>query len=180
MVRSQNTITKEKPQGTKERGRSAGASDRHARDGSVASARSNVSRFSAYAESGNDIRNATPAGWRTQRHPEDVPARGPREDRRARMEMMQNLRGINVRVVRLPDDDEAHGNIRSWWTEGRDAHRNDDRSLSWKGNKDSEQISAVAVYVHGMSNYSSLKEYVELIDSITSGLIFARPWRNEN
>ena len=61
-------------------------------------------------------------------------------------------------------------------------YTNMDHSRSWKGNtlKNPPEWSGVAVYVHGMSNHASVEQYVALFNSITGGLIFVRPNRNED
>lgn len=87
---------------------------------------------------------------------------------------MYAIRRVDTRIVLLPND--TH---RSHWTEKHTAHRNEDGSRSWRGiaNYDNPHVSAVAVYLHGLSNYASLRDYVELSFGITQGLIFARPQR---
>ena len=60
---------------------------------------------------------------------------------------MYDLRKIDTRIYLLRND--TH---RSLWTERYSAHRNDDGSRSWRGNSNSDppQLSAVAVYMHGL------------------------------
>ena len=101
-----------------------------------------------------------------------------RERTQQTRDAMYKLRDVVIHVTM----EEPHGSHRSYWTTGKSVYTNMDHSRSWKGNtfKNPPEWSGVAVYVHGMSNHASVEQYVALFNSITGGLIFVRPNRNED
>ena len=70
--------------------------------------------------------------------------------------------------------------MQSQWTSALNHRMNLDGSYSWKGtHRNPPQTSAVALYIYGISNYASLKQYVDMVCAITDGLIFVKPARNQ-
>ena len=120
-----------------------------------------------------DPKGQTPRGWGKNPESDDYTAQSQQRTTEERNKMYA-LRRVDTRIVLLPND--TH---RSHRIEKHSAHRSEDGSRTWRGtaNYDNPQLSAVAVYLHGLSNYASLRDYVELSADITEGLVFARPQR---